>query len=512
MKHASQDQPAYIYTALAAVLVMAAIYRFYGIDQQSLWVDELWGTLVALRISVVGMLYQVYLYDSHPFGYHFVLRFSEWLGGDSELALRAPSAMAGILLVLVVFRTAKEFLSASCGLLAAALVAMSYYAVFFSQEARANMLLALFCMLNIKYLLALVINGDAQFKNRFGFVVSAVCAAYLHYSGVVFSVVSYALLLAYSIKPFSWRAIRAWCWLVVVAIVLYAPALPGLWRSLTMNFGEQWLVPNLAAVWGTLVFWLGPNKHVTAAYAVLALLALPISLAFRAAREKKHGPVLLAIAVAALMPPTLFLIKSLFSVSAYNHRNFIAGLPLLLILTAYPLAAVVEAISKPLIKKVAVLGAVLGVVGLQFWQNSTTEGYNLYASRRNHDIRGAVQLLKDWEFDNKKTPIIVSHEYFDFYVRSEGLRDISNLYYTDAQNVGAVSNYLDWRGFKEFYFLEIVEDNRLEKTERFKALESHFLYRCVARFAWVDVWHFSASAPETLPQPAPNDCLVKAGG
>lgn len=86
-------------------LVMAAlagVLRFYGLGIQSLWVDEL-ASVWFSEPGNDGEVIERTRRNVHPPGYHLILHFARGLLGDSDIAIRFPSALAGTLSALAMF-------------------------------------------------------------------------------------------------------------------------------------------------------------------------------------------------------------------------------------------------------------------------------------------------------------------------------------------------------------------------------------------------------------------------
>src|SRR4051794_8614637 len=87
-----------IYQLLPLVVVLlAAVLRFHLLDHQSLWNDE--GNSLRLAERTIPDLIATARFDIHPPGYYVLLSFWLRLTGESEFALRALSALAGLLTV-----------------------------------------------------------------------------------------------------------------------------------------------------------------------------------------------------------------------------------------------------------------------------------------------------------------------------------------------------------------------------------------------------------------------------
>src|SRR5215210_1747579 len=124
--------------ALAAVMLLASVLRFYGLEIQSLRFDELETWRYAIK-SPPGILEATGVSgsDPHPPGYYLFIHYWMQLAGDAEWALRLPSAVAGVLSVLVTFLLGRRLYSAREGLIAALLMTVLWAPIYYSQEARA---------------------------------------------------------------------------------------------------------------------------------------------------------------------------------------------------------------------------------------------------------------------------------------------------------------------------------------------------------------------------------------
>ena len=124
---------------LGALLLLAALLRFWDLGGKSLWGDEL-DTLRVTDLATSGQIVDALAHyrkttlvnpPAYFLAVHGVSLFSR-----SEAALRAVSAVAGTLAVLAFFFLARLFLPRRHALGAAALFAIAPVAVFYSQENR----------------------------------------------------------------------------------------------------------------------------------------------------------------------------------------------------------------------------------------------------------------------------------------------------------------------------------------------------------------------------------------
>lgn len=129
------------------ILLLAALLRFYNLSGQSLWADE--GSSVALaRRSFVEIARRT-AFDIHPPFYYWLLKCWTFLFGSSEAGLRSLSVVLGVGLVYVIGILGTRWFSPRVGLMAAFIAVFSPLQVYYSQEARMYMLLALLSSLTV---------------------------------------------------------------------------------------------------------------------------------------------------------------------------------------------------------------------------------------------------------------------------------------------------------------------------------------------------------------------------
>ncbi len=129
---------------VAAITAVGALLRFAMLGSQSYWVDEAQAAN-ELHLSFGPMLSTIGHAEPNP-PLFFILGWV-WakVFGTSEAGLRSMSAVAGTAVIPISYLCAKELVGRRAGMLAAALVALSPFMIWYSQEAREYMLLTLFC-------------------------------------------------------------------------------------------------------------------------------------------------------------------------------------------------------------------------------------------------------------------------------------------------------------------------------------------------------------------------------
>ncbi len=230
---------------LAAILLLALVLRFHRLGFQSFWNDE--GTSVALAQRDLATIVRNASNDIHPPLYYFALHYWLLVAGTSEAAARSLSALCGVALVLLTYTLSRRLLSSRSALLAAGLSALSPFLVYYSQEARMYIVVALLgsaSTLAFQLLLQIGARETPVFRWRWGlaYALTSIAAIYTHYF-------AFALLLSQNIVFLAWAAARrhdrdetgigvrrwVWRWVAIQGAVLlsYVPWLMQSWGALT---------------------------------------------------------------------------------------------------------------------------------------------------------------------------------------------------------------------------------------------------------------------------------------
>ncbi|MFZ0041528.1 MAG: glycosyltransferase family 39 protein [Solirubrobacteraceae bacterium] len=129
--------------AVAALVALAAVLRFYGLGRQGFWFDEA-NTALLVHYPPGKMLGLIPQSESTPPLYYCVAWVWSRVFGNDEAGLRSLSAVAGVLTVPVAYVAAAKLVSRRAGVICAALTACNPFLIWYSQEARSYALLVLF--------------------------------------------------------------------------------------------------------------------------------------------------------------------------------------------------------------------------------------------------------------------------------------------------------------------------------------------------------------------------------
>jgi mannosyltransferase len=308
--------------ALVAVLLVGFSLRVLRLGAQSLWYDETVSVFLAGR-SIPELIAHT-AGDIHPPGYYLLLHVWTRLAGHSEFAAAFASVWFGVLLVALAYRLGASVFGRGAGLLAALLVALSPYNLWYSQEVRMYTLAASLGMGVLWCVAQLVAAGPKRLPSWRLLAAYAILAA----AGLWVLYYFAFLLIAVNLLIGAWWLSRSrsqsagWRWLVRwlvaqgVVVILYSPWLPVAWRQATSPPVPPWrtmtpLGKVIVDSWSALS--LGQTAEPAKVWPVLVLTAILFILGVVWARPRGGRPRSLIMAGYVLVPVLLIWLASYLS-------------------------------------------------------------------------------------------------------------------------------------------------------------------------------------------------------
>ncbi len=210
--------------AVVGILALGAVLRFWGLGAKSVWLDETQSLFYVDR-PFGEMLAAVKAHDAHPPLYYALLHL--WMAGTQGAArARALSALFSTLTLLVFYDLARRLLARDGALLAALLLAVSAFQIYFAQEAR-NYALATFLVTLGWWVLVRLLTRERGrgWPLWLGLALANAAALYTFYY-TAFAIVAQGALLLWHGRDARRRILVRWAqWQVVPAglFVLYLP-------------------------------------------------------------------------------------------------------------------------------------------------------------------------------------------------------------------------------------------------------------------------------------------------
>jgi 4-amino-4-deoxy-L-arabinose transferase-like glycosyltransferase len=232
------------YAALSAVILIGAYLRLTALSRQSLWFDEI--DVVVRAQRPFGQVLHTFVQQGEN-GPLYNLMLALWirLAGISEIAVRFPSAVAGTLAIPLIYLLGRRVAGSTVGLLAAALLAISPYHVWYSQEAKMYSIVVLLALASTYAFVAALETNE-----RLWWVAYVVVTSLMFYTHVVTVLVFVAQSLYAVLSYRSWPG-REKSWLISAA-ALTLPYVPiAIWAAkvvgLTNTHVATWQPP--VALW-----------------------------------------------------------------------------------------------------------------------------------------------------------------------------------------------------------------------------------------------------------------------
>jgi hypothetical protein len=342
---------------LIAVLLLAFGLRLYHLGAESLWYDEtvsvyLAGkSLPALVAHTAG--------DIHPPGYYVLLHTWIRLAGRGDFTVAFPSLFFGVLLVALAYRLGARFFKPEVGLLAAFLVAISPYNLWYSQEVRMYTLAAVLGMGLLEAVLSMLTARPAVLPSWRLLAVYALYAALglwvLYYFAFLLVAINLMVGVWWLVPHVSGGLVNArrqrgragghwgrWLgrWLLAQAAVLllYAPWLPVAWRQVTQPPVPPWrsltaLGELVVQTWSALSLGQSVQPAALQVWPVLLLFAILFGLGLFY-RSRQAGRVSWFLAGHVFLPVLLIGLASLITPLYHVRYAFTYSTPFYIILGA----------------------------------------------------------------------------------------------------------------------------------------------------------------------------------
>lgn len=314
---------------VGALVVIAAAIRIVVINDQSYWADEAL-TAYEAKLPFAGMLSVVVHFETTPPLYFVVIWVWAHLFGTGEVALRSVSLLAGVALVPIAYVATRELVSRWAGVVAAAFVTVNPFLIWYSQEARAYMLLAVLTGLSFMWFVRA--RRDPSKRNVLWWAAASSLALMTHFFAG-FAVFPEAVWLLWLART------RLMASAVAVVAVVQVAMLP--FALIDTSHGTWWIAaePKLARVsqaiaeWGVSIEY----RRTTTSQALLGgaalLLAVGLLLAFAGDRRTREGAKVGGVIVAFVWLAPLAL--SVFGQDYFLSRNAIPAIvPLAMVIAA----------------------------------------------------------------------------------------------------------------------------------------------------------------------------------
>lgn len=329
---------------LAALAVVALSLRVYHLGTESLWLDETASVSIASRPLVKVLAGEL----TNPPLYYLLLHFWITIFGAAEATIRWLSVWPSVGAVLLTYLLGRRLYDHRIATLAAGLMAISPYQIYYAQEARAFALLLFLCLSSTFSLhVALSRSGDSSsLKPWLWYCVATIAALHTHFHAVFLLGAQNLLVLLY------WRdhrpRLRQWIVIQAIVLIAFAPWLltmvqtagtvgGQMRRYLPLKLPEaivsflvgDTLIPFDEAAVQSVRETLRSNVHLVLAFAVG--FGIYVVSAVRACPSRRYASTFCAV---MFLVPLLVPFAMSFKLMIFDRRYVIAASPFLYIILA----------------------------------------------------------------------------------------------------------------------------------------------------------------------------------
>jgi len=456
---------------IITVLAVGAILRLLFLTKEGLWHDEALTGISAVKPFWQMISFQFYL--GHTPLYLLIIKPLVFIFGDSELVLRLPSVIFGVLAVYALFLLAdKLFKNKLMVYTSTALFALSALQIHFSQEARPYTMLVFFVILSF-YLLLKALE-DESVKSWFLYSIATLVAIYISASALPVLAVQFVYSLIKKRGSFRFNTS-----LVAIAFI-YAPMF--FYYFIRGSYKMRWFTPlnmktftNLFYGYLLLPIPILEEVGIAGFYSVVMkllsfLLLIPLAYGIYSVwkkRKEEDSSSVLLLWLWIIVPILIELIYSLSIRPILGYKRYIIAFsPPLYLLLSHGLWEM----SPKTIKKAACI-ALIVLFSIPL--------FSYYSMIKNEDWRGAIRYVS--ENVSLGDPVFTDYlgiPMFEYYWKGRPVRlfDVWNLYSFDFKTGWLIlrddrfnDNFGDGSKLRKDFKISDVEgfiDIKLIKLER----------------------------------------------
>lgn len=321
--------------ALLTILAVAAFLRFFRLDFQSPWLDELLTLLETAPELSYKDFYDLMLYrEQMPHLYYILVRMVNVIFGESLFGIRAFSALIGTASVYALFLLGKELYSKKAGYIAAIFLSINHTHIYYSQEIRPYILLFLFTCLSFLFLIKFLKRETIKQAVYYGLFAGLMIST--HFFGL-FVLVSQLVLMA--IFLISSKKIKRFLTLSSISggviLLMFIPSIPVLLK--VSKLSSFWIQPASPRFFLETINGFFGNSEFLLFLVFILTTAFFLRAFFQNEQQKSNAAYVLSVKVVLVWLFVIFMvpyIRSYTNVPMLISRYFISALPAVLILMA----------------------------------------------------------------------------------------------------------------------------------------------------------------------------------
>ena len=221
---------------LMLIVILGAGLRFYNLDQESLWTDEM---VTLNHLNSNNLITSVKEAELMPPGYFILLSFWTNHLGVSEFSLRFLSAIFDLLSIILIYFLGKELFGSKVGVFSSLLYATTMLNIVYAQEARPYSLFGCLALLSTLIFVLLYQRNYSTIKEKnswwwVAYILINAFALYMNYMAI-FVLAFQALVLFICNKKIIRSLLKKYYFSVAVVILLFIPGMFILWSQAALR-------------------------------------------------------------------------------------------------------------------------------------------------------------------------------------------------------------------------------------------------------------------------------------
>lgn len=417
MKNLQQLKSNYI---LFVILIIGLILRFYNLDYQSIWLDEIHTMNESNPYTKFSELYDsIMAGEQMPPLYFYILYFIFKVFGYTTFIARLFSAILGVLSIYGIYLLGRELINKKIGLISALILTINPFHLYFSQEIRPYILLFLFSIFSFFHLIKYI--KQTHLKNSVYYGVFTGLMLISHFFGLFILLSQLFILLFFLIINEEEKRVHFFKLSFLAGIIIIIIFLPALKIFIKITEIKDFWIPAPTADAYTLIFkeFFGNSEMVLTLLGVFGLLYFFKLVKAKQTRIKYSEIIdnkvvfsfiifLPWISIVLLVP----LIRSYLSVPMIISRYFIVVLPAIILIISIGILQFKN--------KIILSGFVLLLFVFSLTDIFIVKKY--YTEPNKAQFRDVSNFIKDNSTREEKVYTTLSW-YFQYFIKNQKLID-----------------------------------------------------------------------------------------
>ena len=361
------------------ILALGAFLRFYKLDFQSIWLDEIHTMIECNPKLSFKEFYDIMIFrEQMPHLYFLSVKAFSIIFGHTTLVIRAVSAIIGLLSIYSIYLLGKELDNRKTGLISALFLSVNYFHILYSQEARPYVLLALFAILSFYRLVKLI--KKSSLKNSLLYGLFAALMINTHFFGLFILVSQCVIILFFMFDLpkserfnfFKFSALSG-----ILTLILWYPSIKIF--LLVTQIKSFWIQPPTLEVYTQMFKEFFGNSELVLLLVFLTGTFYFMSL-FNQKKEKKEtcrdNKMLLGFMVLSIwIFITLFipLVRTYLDIPMIISRYFIGVLPALILIIAIGISNIKSELVQRIVVLIFVVASLTDIIIIKDYYNKTSK-------------------------------------------------------------------------------------------------------------------------------------------